>query len=187
MRRARIGGHRLLAVHHLIDLLPVGKVFRNLPRAHAERAEGLQARVRARCRRSSLDAVAGRSTGRRRSPSPVAYRPAAARRSGDSARAARASDRPGWGQLSSLSFFLASNCGTAHARLNTGKSMPNFVRPRRMRTPRDRRHSSPLLSTRTARKRLLPGLPKALKSSQKSEARGQARSQKLAARSWEQN
>jgi hypothetical protein len=41
----RVRRHRSLAVQHLINGLPVGKVLRNLFRAHAQGAERFQARV----------------------------------------------------------------------------------------------------------------------------------------------
>jgi len=39
-----IGGHGLLAVHHLPNHLVVGKFFDHLARTHAQRAEGREAR-----------------------------------------------------------------------------------------------------------------------------------------------
>src|SRR5208283_1820716 len=41
----RIGRHRSLPGHHLVEFLSVGKIFREFLRTHAEGAEGLQTRV----------------------------------------------------------------------------------------------------------------------------------------------
>src|SRR5258706_12277923 len=65
------------------------------------------------------------------------------------------------GLEAAFSFFLASTCGTIHGRLKQKRIVTNFTRPKRMRTPEERRQTL-LIINPDGTKRLLAVVPKKL-------------------------